>query len=164
MRRSISAVRFRCSRRPRTHCLPGNRPISCFAVIDDDIIAAVLVREFPDTAVVYRFGSTVDDSARPQSDIDLAFLPDRPVEAARRFAVQEMLAARLHRDVDLVDLASASTVMRMQVVSRGKAVATIDQTRRDVFEDYVFSSYARLNEERRAILDRIAREGRVHGG
>lgn len=133
-------------------------------MINDDDIAAVLVREFPDTAVVYRFGSTVDSIARPQSDIDLAFLPDRPVEAARRFAVQEMLAARLHRDVDLVDLASASTVMRMQVVSRGKAVATVAQTRRDVFEDYVFSSYARLNEERRAILERIAHDGRVYGG
>lgn len=135
------------------------RAVSCAAVIDDDAIVEVLVREFSAIAAVYRFGSTVDGSARPGSDIDLAFLVDHPVDAARRFSVQEMLAARLHRDVDLVDLAAASTVLRMQVVATGKPLATIDRTRRDVF-----ASYARLNEERRGIPDRIAGEGRVYGG
>jgi predicted nucleotidyltransferase len=133
-------------------------------VIDDAAIVTLLRREFPDTAAVYRFGSTVDGNPRAESDIDVAFLPDRPVDPARRFAVQEQLAALLHRDVDLVDLAAASTVLRMQVVSRALVLATFDQQKRDVYEDYVFSSYARLNEERRAILDRIAHEGRVYGG
>ena len=144
--------------------MPGRRVISCPTVIDDDGIADVLFREFPDTAAIYRFGSTVDGNVREGSDIDLAFLPDRPVDPLRRFAVQEILAARLHCDVDLIDLAAAPTVLRMQVVSTGKVLATRDQAKRDVFEDYVFSSYARLNEERRGILDRIAGEGRVYGG
>ena len=32
------------------------------------------------------------------------------------------------------------------------------------FEDLTYSAYARLNEERREILEQIRREGRVHGG
>lgn len=133
-------------------------------MIDDEAIVTRLRREFPDTAAIYRFGSTVQGDARADSDVDLAILPERPVEPLRRFAVQEQLALELHRNVDLVDLAAASTVLRMQIVSGGRVLATIDQRKRDIFEDYVFSSYARLNEERRAILEQIAREGRVYGG
>lgn len=133
-------------------------------MIDDDAIAEVLHREFPDVVAVYRFGSTADGNLRSDSDIDIAFLQDRPVDPLRRFAVQEAIAALLRRDVDLVDLAAASTVLRMQVVSTGKVLVTHDQAKRDVFEDYVFSSYARLNEERRGILERVAGEGRIYGG
>ena len=33
---------------------------------------------------------------------------------------------------------------------------------RERFEDFVFASYARLNEERRGILEDIRRRGRIH--
>lgn len=133
-------------------------------MIDDDAIADFVEAEFPGVAAVYRFGSTVRDEDRPGSDIDIAFLPARPVDPVRRFEAQERLAARARRDVDLVDLASASTVLRMQVISRGVAIRVPDEGRRGQFEDLVFSSYARLNEERREILAQIAREGSVCGG
>lgn len=53
------------------------------------------------------------------------------------------------REVDVVDLASASTVMRAQVISGGKHIYCTNETACKTFEDYVYSSYARLNEERR---------------
>jgi predicted nucleotidyltransferase len=133
-------------------------------MIDDGGIVTLLRREFPDIAAAYRFGSTINGIEQPGSDIDLAILLELPIDPVRRFAVQERLAGELRRDVDLVDLAAASTVMRMQIVSGGRVLATFDQRKRDVFENYVFSSYARLNEERRDILERVAREGRVYGG
>ncbi|MFN2427110.1 MAG: nucleotidyltransferase family protein [Candidatus Binatia bacterium] len=133
-------------------------------MIDDNAIVRVLRREFPDSAAIYRFGSTAENSAGSDSDIDLAILPDGPIDAMRRFGVQESLAAELHRNVDLIDLAAASTVLRMQVVAKGQVLATFDPAKQSVFEDYVFSSYARLNEERREILQRIKAEGRVYGG
>ncbi|CAN5730634.1 hypothetical protein BH20ACT11_BH20ACT11_16830 [soil metagenome] len=77
-------------------------------------------------------------------------------------AAQE-LASRAGRDVDVVDLARASTVMRAQVVHEGERLYCADGTACDTFEDYVYSSYARLNEERREILRDILSRGRVYG-
>lgn len=133
-------------------------------MIDDAAIFARIVREFPDTAVVYRFGSTVKGEERPDSDIDLAFLPASPVDPVRRFEVQETLAVLLRRDVDLVDLSAASTVFRMQVLANGVAIGVADEVRRGAFEDWVFTSYPRLNDERREILADIRRSGSVYGG
>ena len=53
--------------------------------------------------------------------------------------------------------------MRMQVVSTGAIIHVSDKYELDVFETYVFSSYARLNEERRAILEAVQQRGRVYG-
>ena len=52
--------------------------------------------------------------------------------------------------------------MRMQVVSRGHPIFDGSPGERRRFETYVFSSYARLNEERRALLDQIRRDGVIH--
>jgi hypothetical protein len=70
----------------------------------------------------------------------------------------------LHRDVDLIDLRQASTVMRMQVVSTGESLFSADDPKREQFETMVYASYARLNEERRGILDDIRARGRVYAG
>jgi hypothetical protein len=69
------------------------------------------------------------------------------------------LATRLHRDVDLIDLRAASTVMRMQVLSIGTCLATFDDLARRTFEMYTYADYARLNEERRDILKGITARG-----
>jgi len=66
------------------------------------------------------------------------------------------------RDVDLVDLRSASTVMRFQVVSTGRRLLCLDQEAVALFEMYALADYCRLNEERRAILDDVRRLGRVY--
>jgi hypothetical protein len=53
--------------------------------------------------------------------------------------------------------------MRMQVASTGEAIAVLDRSEKERFETYVYTSYARLNEERKAILEQVLREGTVHG-
>lgn len=126
--------------------------------------AARIIREVvPDVVAVYRFGSTVGGQNHAESDVDLAFLPRAPLDPLRRFELQERIAVVLRRNVDLVDLRAVSTVMQMQVVSTGETLAVFDQTERERFEMYVYSSYARLNEERKAILEQVLREGTVHG-
>jgi hypothetical protein len=65
--------------------------------------------------------------------------------------------------VDLVDLRAASTVLAIQVVGGGLLLFDGDPAERGRFEDLCYSRYARLNEERREILDRVSREGTVHG-
>lgn len=130
-----------------------------------DAVALGLLRAaLPGLIAVYRFGSSATGASRPDSDVDLAVLADRKLDPVSRFALQEQLAGALLRDVDLVDLRSASTVMASQIVTTGVLLFGGDARARHVFEDFVFGRYARLNEERRAILDRIAREGTVYGG
>jgi predicted nucleotidyltransferase len=130
----------------------------------DTEIAAYLRNAVPGLVAVYRFGSQAAGQADAHSDIDLAFLGAAPVDPVARYDLQERLASRLHRDVDLVDLHRASTVMRMQVVSTGSPIAVFDAAAREEFEDRAYSAYARLNEERREILEQVRREGRVYGG
>lgn len=131
--------------------------------MDDPALIEHLRKSVPGLIALYRFGSQAKGTARPGSDVDLAVLARNPIPAIRRFELAQELAIQLHRDVDLVDLRSASTVMRMQVISTGTCLDAPDEPARREFEMYAYSDYARLNEERRDILKRIAESGVVYG-
>ncbi|MDP3089446.1 MAG: nucleotidyltransferase domain-containing protein [Nitrospira sp.] len=131
--------------------------------MDDRTLIKYFRRSVPGLIALYRFGSQAKGSARPDSDVDLALLTRDPIPAMHRFELAQDLAIQLHRDVDLVDLRSASTVMRMQVISTGTCLDAPDEPARREFEMYTYSDYARLNEERRDILKRIAASGVVYG-
>ena len=131
--------------------------------MDDPALIEYLRKSVPELIALYRFGSQAKGTARPDSDVDLAVLARNPIPAIRRFELAQELAIQLHRDVDLVDLRSASTVMRMQVISTGTCLDAPDEPARREFEMYAYSDYARLNEERRDILKRIAESGVVYG-
>lgn len=124
---------------------------------------AFLRQAIPDLIALYRFGSFAKGSTRPDSDVDLAVLTPNPMPALRRFELAQELAAELHCDVDLVDLRTASTVMRMQVISTGDCLDAPNAPARREFEMYVYSDYARLNEERREILKRVRASGLIYG-
>lgn len=130
---------------------------------ENHTIVDLLRSGIDDVIAVYRFGSTVDGVTHAASDTDVAVLARAPIPPAARFDVQETLAGRLGRDVDLVDLAAASPVMAIQIVARGRLLYDGDSAARGRFEDLTFSAYARLNEERKGILERIAAEGSVYG-
>jgi predicted nucleotidyltransferase len=112
---------------------------------------------------VYRFGSTVQGTPSTSRDIEAAVLAEARLTPKHRFEIQEALAAKLGRDVDLVDLAAASTVMAMQVSPVESSCMSPMPVQGGRFEDYTFGAYARLDEERRGILDRVAAEGTVYG-
>lgn len=112
---------------------------------------------------VYRFGSSVQGATGPDSDIDIAVLSRARLEPRERFSLEEELSATAGCSLDLIDLRSASTVLKMEVVRGGLVIHDADPVERGLFEDRVFSDYARLNEERQGILERVAAEGVVHG-
>ena len=112
---------------------------------------------------VYRFGSYGTKYERPDSDLDLAVYAGTALPAVELWRMAQEMASDIGRDVDLVDLASASTVMRAQVIHSGERIYCADRISCETFEDYVYSSYARLNEERRGILEDIQRRGSVYG-
>jgi predicted nucleotidyltransferase len=130
-----------------------------------DLAACVetIRRHVPGARVVYAFGSVASGEDTPHSDVDLAVLASRPLDSVERWTLQETLASELHRSVDLVDLRRASTVMRAQVIAHGNVLWEADPVARARFEATAFSAYARLNEERRGILEDVRARGTVHG-
>lgn len=126
-------------------------------------IVSFLTERIPDLIAIYLFGSSVEGTPGLESDIDLAILPVQPLNPLERWNLAQDLANLLKREVDLVDLRKASTVMRMQVISSGQYLYESNRQERDRFEDYVFSSYARLNEERKEIIKKVQERGTIYG-
>ena len=106
--------------------------------------------------VLYLFGSAAEGRLRAESDIDLAFLAMSDARPLRVFDAAQALATVLHRDVDLVDLSEASTVMRAQVIGKGRRIHVADEYQANLFEAHALSDYARMQEERSAALRAFA--------
>ena len=131
--------------------------------IPKEIVVSFLLGKHPALVAIYLFGSSVQGTTDPGSDIDLAILPVHPIDPMERWDLTQDLANLLKCEVDLVDLRRASTVMRMQVISSGQCLYESKRHERDRFEDYVYSSYARLNEERKEIIKEIKNRGTGYG-
>jgi len=101
---------------------------------------------------IYVFGSVAEGRARDDSDLDLAFLAERAQDTVVVFDAAQAIASRLGRYVDLIDLRNASTVMRLQVLSKGRRILTRNVAATETFEMYAYSDYARLQEERSATI------------
>lgn len=128
-----------------------------------NLLVETILAAYPDCLAIYKFGSWGTAAERPESDIDLALLPMNRIDTVCRWELAQRLASLAARDVDLVDLLSASTVLRLQVVSGGERLYARDTATVERFEDLVFSSYVRLNEERHAILAEIDARGSIYG-
>jgi predicted nucleotidyltransferase len=114
----------------------------------------LLTEEFA-PQLIYLFGSAARKELRPDSDIDLAFWSERSPGNYEVFMVAQQLADIVRREVDLIDLRKASTVLKAQIVSYGKNVYAIDVNRRVNFEIVVLKEYALLNEERKVVIDNL---------
>jgi len=127
-----------------------------------DQLTALIQNSLPNVLAVYYFGSYGTAFERKDSDVDLAVLSGIPIENYFRWEVEQNIANFLGRDVDLVDLEKASTVFRFQVITGGERVFCSDVETCERYENYFFSSFARLNEERRGILTDIIKRGNVY--
>lgn len=128
-----------------------------------EIIISQLQDEFS-PYVIYVFGSAVNGNTRRDSDIDVAFVSEKTesIDAYDIYLAAQGLAEKLNQDVDLVDLNRASTVFQAQVVSTGRVIFCNDNYKRDVFEMKTLKMYAKLNEERAVIIDRIGESGSIY--
>ncbi|MCE2572678.1 type VII toxin-antitoxin system MntA family adenylyltransferase antitoxin [Motilimonas eburnea] len=115
------------------------------------VIIDFLRQALPDVKLIYLFGSHANGSATANSDFDMAILPSAPLDNVQRFNLAQELAIQLDRDVDLVDLLNASTVMQMQVVTTGKLLFG-DPDVDVVFSAQIYSMYGRLQEDRKDII------------
>lgn len=143
-------------------CPTTSRKISKTAVTSDAVVRMIL-QLLPDCRAIYRFGSWGGAAERQDSDLDIAILPAERLHSVKRWELAQTLASYVRRDVDLVDLLGASTVLRMQVVAHGERLYQNNVNEVEQFEGTIYSSYARLNEERRDIVADVLQRGSVHG-
>ncbi|MBI2316229.1 MAG: nucleotidyltransferase domain-containing protein [Betaproteobacteria bacterium] len=129
----------------------------------DGEIIATLCSALPDLLAIYRFGSHGTAGERAGSDIDLAVLGRALFDSGALWDLSQGLAMKLGREVDLLDLATASTVLQAQIVTHGERIFCSDPIYGDSYADYILSAYARLNEERRDILTDVLSRGSVYG-
>lgn len=133
--------------------------------MDHERALRLLRDALPQLQAVYQFGSSVTEGehSHPESDLDLGVLSPAPLTPAVRWELQERLASLYGQNVDLVDLRGASTVMRKEVIAGGQLLFDGAPSSRALFEATTLAAYARLNEERKAILQDIRERGTVHG-
>jgi predicted nucleotidyltransferase len=103
---------------------------------------------------IYVFGSYGTARQHPASDLDLAVLPQSPLDPVRLFQLANELSSELGLDVDLIDLSRASTVMAKETLRTGERFLVNDLPAVREFEMRTLSDYARLNEERHPVLAR----------
>lgn len=120
-------------------------------------IRTFLVNQLTSLKLTYLFGSMTKNTATETSDIDIAVFCGLPIDNLERWRLAQELALQLDRDVDLVDLAACSTVMRMQVVSEGVLLHDKGDFAAE-FENVTLSMYQHFNEGRQALVeDKVAR-------
>jgi len=118
-------------------------------IIKKDLVKAL------DPSLIYIFGSISKDKVRKDSDIDIAILTDRQIDEYKLFILSQKLADVLKREIDLVDLNKASTVLKVQIIKTGKLIYNSDNLRKMYFQMRAIRDYALLNEERMEIINKI---------
>lgn len=116
-----------------------------------EVLPSLLKSKLDGIKAIYLFGSYASGLATKKSDIDIAILMDKKIAPVQRWQIESELADELSRDVDLVDLLNASTVMQNQIIQQGICIYD-DENKACFFEIQVMSMYQHLNAERADIL------------
>ena len=110
------------------------------------------------------YGSRARNTHRPNSDFDIAVMCDRNIPGDERWLVAQDIAATINKDVDLIDLWQAPTVLRKEAVEFGVWLYQRDRIRCEEFVTHTLSQYQNLNLERRDILAGIEQRVRNTNG
>ena len=116
----------------------------------------------PGVMGIYAFGSRMQGTARPDSDLDLAVLVGGYAAPLPVWELAGQRAGLRGWPVDLLDLRAASTVMQYQVLTTGRCLWA-REPEAGLFECFVMSEKIALDEARAGLLHDIATEGRVYG-
>lgn len=123
----------------------------------DAILAAL-----PDVVAVYVFGSAVTGDFSAESDLDLAVLGPRPYDGRRLYDVARSLETELDVDVDLVDLITAPTLLKFEVIARGRTVLCVDRDVTLEFEGRSLTEYGDYRYRIAPLLEAVRDTGRAY--
>lgn len=115
----------------------------------------------PSLSALYVFGSRAQDTAGPESDLDLAMLADHPPDAVGLWMLASDLSDLAGCPVDLIDLRTASTVMQYQIITTGQRLWERD-AQAALYESFILSEKTELDSARAGLLETIGEEGHVY--
>lgn len=125
-------------------------------------IQEFLIRKV-DPSFIIIFGSYAKNTTHKDSDMDVAFYSqDSSHSTYELFLLAQELADLLKKEVDLVNLRTASTVFQAQIYTTGNVIYSKDHTLLKYQQMTALSMYAKLNEERENILKKIAESGSIY--
>ena len=130
--------------------------------MDRPAIQRTLQERLPGLLGLYAFGSRIQGTARPDSDLDLAVLVAGYADPLELWNLASELADLAGCPVDLLDLRAASTVMQYQVITTGQRWWAKD-AQAALYEAAVLSEKTALDSARAALLADIGKEGSVYG-
>lgn len=110
---------------------------------------------------IYLFGSFAKGEGREDSDIDIAIYTEEKIDSYELFCVSGDLAFEVKKDIQIVNLKDVSTVFVAQIVGTREVLFCNNEKLMDEFNIRIFKEYAKLNEERKNILDRIREDDRI---
>lgn len=122
----------------------------------------LLCSRVPGLLAIYAFGSRIQGTAGPQSDLDLAVLVAGYADPLDLWALAGDLADLAGCPVDLLDLRAASTVMQYQIISTGQRCWAKD-AQAALYEAAILSEKTALDTARAGLLDDIQKRGTVYG-
>ena len=125
------------------------------------VVAGIRIR-FPQAIAIYAFGSQVQGTAGPDSDLDLALLVAGYADPIVLWELASKLTDVAGCPVDLLDLRAASTVMQYQVITTGQRLWSAGLAA-GLFECYVLSEKTELDTARAPLMADILATGRIHG-
>ena len=134
--------------------------------VNPDVIertVRTLQARLPGLLAVYGFGSRVQGTAGPDSDLDMAVLVAGYADVTLLWQLSGELADIAGCAVDLLDLRAASTVMQCQIVTHGERWWAQD-AQAALFESAILSEKTALDAARAGLLADIRERGTVYGG
>jgi uncharacterized protein len=130
--------------------------------VDQPRLIQTLQQQLPNLLAIYAFGSQIQGTAGPDSDLDLAVLVAGYADPLQLWELSGNLADIAGCAVDLLDLRAASTVMQYQIITTGQRWWHKD-IQAPLFEAMILSEKTELDSARRLLIEDIQREGRVYG-
>ncbi|VGO13720.1 hypothetical protein PDESU_02277 [Pontiella desulfatans] len=117
--------------------------------------ARQILEKHPMILAAYLHGSTAKGTARQDSDIDIALLPEPghrlPLRQRLEYAAE--LEAQLGAAVDVGELSSGNVVYAKEVVAHGREIFTRNRFKSDLFMATSLAMYAELQQQRKEVLD-----------
>jgi predicted nucleotidyltransferase len=133
---------------------------------DDPVLdrARDLLRQgdLTDILAIYAFGSVVSGHLRADSDVDLAVLCATPVDTTRLFEQARSLSVSLDRDVDLIDMRRAGSVLKKEILAHGVRIYCNDPLSVLDFEATSLSEYVRHCESIADLVAAVRSSGRAY--
>ena len=116
-----------------------------------------------DPEFIILFGSFAKGTARDDSDLDLAYFSSTTLSSYDRFLLADDLATIAGREIDLIDLKQADTVLTIQIFSEGLPIYIKNDNEYTRQKMRAYSMYATLSEQRAPIINAIKERGSVFG-